>query len=64
MENVLSCILLLVITFPVSFYAAPDCLWGLIRLLGVAELGAVSRAPEKMETPDIAESQIFLQLRS
>ena len=34
MENVLGCVLMVAITFPVSFYVARGCLRGVIRLIG------------------------------
>jgi len=33
MQNVLGCVLMAAITFPVSFYVARSCLRGVIRLL-------------------------------
>jgi hypothetical protein len=43
MENILGCVLIMAITFPLSFYAARGCLCGVIRLVAGAELGAVPR---------------------
>ena len=33
MENALTCVLTMGVTFLVSFYAARGCLWGIIRLI-------------------------------
>ena len=37
MENVLGCVLMVVITFPVSFFVARGCLRGLIRIIAGSE---------------------------
>ena len=37
MENVLGCVLIVAISFPVSFYLARACLSAVIRLIGGAE---------------------------
>lgn len=34
MENVLSCVVMVAITFPVSFFVARGCLRGIIWLIG------------------------------
>jgi hypothetical protein len=37
MENVLACVLMAAITFPVSFFVARSCLRGVIRLVTGSE---------------------------
>jgi hypothetical protein len=40
MENIFSCVLMVAITFPVSFLMARTCLRGVIRLVTGPERGA------------------------
>ena len=37
MENIVSCVLMVAITFPVSFFVARGCLRGVLRLIGGSE---------------------------
>ena len=37
MENVVGCVAMVAITFPVSFYVARECLRGIIRMISGAE---------------------------
>lgn len=37
MENVVGCVVMVAITFPVSFYVARGCLRGVIRMIRGAE---------------------------
>ena len=37
MENVLGCVLMVAITFPVSFFVARGCLRGVLRLVAGSE---------------------------
>lgn len=42
MENALACVLVLAISFPVSYYLTRGCLSAVIRFIGGAEFGAVA----------------------